>query len=131
MGQHLFNPRLNLIALDVRMDGIGERSVALRMVVDTGASFTIISWSAAEALGYHPERSPNRIQVMTGSGREAAPEFTVKTIEAVGVRLDRVPVLCHDLPQGSLVDGLLGLSFLRRCRLSIDFERGILQLDKI
>ena len=130
MGQHLFNPRLNLIALDVRMNGIGERSVALRMVVDTGSSFTIISWSAAEALGYHPERNPARIQFMTGSGREAAPMFTVKAIEAVGVRLDHVPVLCHDLPQGSLVDGLLGLSFLRRCRLSIDFQRGLLQLAK-
>ena len=131
MGQHRFNPRLNLIALDVRVDGIGERSVALRMVVDTGASFTIISWSAAEALGYHPERSPKRIQFMTGSGREAAPMFTVKAIETVGVRLDEVSVFCHDLPQGSLVDGLLGLSFLRRCKLSIDFGRGILQLDTI
>ena len=131
MGQRLFDPRLNLIALDVRADGIGERSVSLRMVLDTGASFTIVSWSAAEALGYHPERSPDRMQFMTGSGREAAPVFTVKAIEAVGVRLGHVPVLCHDLPQGSLVDGLLGLSFLRRCRLSIDFGRGALQLDKL
>ena len=131
MGQRLFDPRLNLIALDVRADGIGERSVSLRMVLDTGASFTIISWSAAEALGYHPERSPDRMQFMTGSGRAAAPVFTVKAIEAVGVRLGQVPVLCHDLPQGSLVDGLLGLSFLKRCRLAIDFGRGVLQLDKL
>ena len=130
MGQCLFDSRLNLIALDVRVDGIGERSVALRMVVDTGASFTIISWSAAEALGYHPERSPRRIQFMMGSGREAAPMFTVKAIEAVGVTLGHIPVLCHDLPQGSLVDGLLGISFLRHGRLAIDFQRGILQLER-
>ena len=130
MGQYRFDPRLNLIALDVRADGVGERSVSLRMVLDTGASFTIISWSAAEALGYHPERSSRRVQFTTGSGREAAPVFTVKAIEAVGVRVMQVPVLCHDLPQGSLVDGLLGLSFLRHCRLAIDFPRGILELHK-
>ncbi len=130
MGQHRFDPRLNLIALDVLADGVSERSVSLRMVLDTGASFTILSWSAAEALGYHPERSADRVQFTTGSGREAAPVFTVKSIEVVGVRLTRVPVLCHDLPQGSLVDGLLGLSFLRHCRLAIDFPRGVLELRK-
>ena len=130
MGRHRFDPRLNLIALDVRADGVGARSVSLRMALDTGASFTIISWSAAEALGYHPERSSRRVQFTTGSGREAAPVFTVKAIEVVGVRVTRVPVLCHDLPQGSLVDGLLGLSFLRHCHLSIDFPRGALELRK-
>ena len=129
MGQHRFDPRLNLIALDVLAEGVGERSVSLRMVLDTGASFTILSWSAAESLDYHPERRARRVQFTTGSGRGAAPVLTVKAIEAVGVRLTQVPVLCHDLPQGSLVDGLLGLSFLRHCHLAIDFPRGVLDLQ--
>ena len=67
---------------------------------------------------------------MTGSGMEVAPIVTVPTMELLGVRVDDVPVLCHDLPQRSLVDGLLGLSFLRHCRLVIDFPRGVLELRK-
>ena len=67
---------------------------------------------------------------MTGSGMEAAPVVTVPMMEVLGVRVARVPVLCHDLPQRSLVDGLLGLSFLRHCRLAINFPRGVLELRK-
>ena len=130
MGQHVFNPHLNLITLGTTVEGRDGRSVYLRMVLDTGASFTIIPWSAAEALGYHPANSSDRVQFMTGSGREAAPLLMLKGIEVLGVRLRQVPVLCHDLPQGSLVDGLLGLSFLRRCRLFLDFQDGVLQLEK-
>ena len=48
---------------------------------------------------------------MTGSGMEAAPMMTVPAMELMGVRVTAVPALCHDLPQRSLVDGLLGLSF--------------------
>jgi len=99
------------------------------MVLDTGASMTVIPWDAAEALGYDPARTKRRVRFMTGSGMEAAPVFTVKVMEASGVRISRVPVLCHDLPQRSLVDGLLGLSFLKHCRMSVDFKGGILSLD--
>ncbi len=68
---------------------------------------------------------------MTGSGMELAPVLIVSAMEVLGVRVRRVSVLCHDLPQRSLVDGLLGRSFLRHCRLSIDFGRGVLQLEKL
>ena len=131
MGQQRFDPQLNLVALDAILEGRRAYSVSLRMVLDTGASYTVISWSAAEALGYHPANSSNRIEFMTGSGREAAPLLIVKAIEVVGVRLEQVPVLCHDLPQGSLVDGLLGLSFLKQCRLAVDFPMGVLELDRL
>jgi len=66
---------------------------------------------------------------MTGSGTEVAPIITVPVMELIGVRVTNVPVLCHDLPQRSLVDGLLGLSFLKYCRLNIDFPKGVLSLD--
>lgn len=68
------------------------------------------------------------MRFMTGSGMESAPVLTVNAIEVLGVQISQVPVLCHDLPQRSLVDGLLGLSFLKHCRLAIDFRRGILEL---
>ena len=128
MGQHAFELQANVIVLRVRLDGRGSHYAHLRMVLDTGASTTLIPWDVAEALGYDPARSPRRVRFMTGSGMEAAPIFTVDAVEVLGVRVSRVPVICYDLPQRSFVDGLLGLSFLRHCSLSIDFRRGILDL---
>jgi clan AA aspartic protease (TIGR02281 family) len=131
MGQQHVDLRLNVIVVDTKIEGrsIRTRPLYLRMVLDTGASMTVIPWNVAEALGYDPARSSRRVRFMTGSGMEAAPLFTVEAMEVLGVRANRVPVLCHDLPQRSLVDGLLGLSFLRHCRLAIDFQKGFLTLE--
>lgn len=125
-----FDPQSHVIILRVGIQGKAKQRLYLRMALDTGASLTVIPWAAAERLGYDPARSRQRVQFMTGSGMEAAPLFAVEEMEALGVRIDHVPVLCHDLPQRSFVDGLLGLSFLRYCRLSIDFGKGLLQLEK-
>ncbi len=130
MSQQVFDLQRNAIILRVRIDGRGGQYAYLWMVLDTGASLTVIPWDVAEALGYDPSRSPHRSRFMTGSGMEAAPVVTVHKMEVLGIRVPSVPVLCHDLPQRSLVDGLLGLSFLRHCRLSIDFPRGVLELRK-
>ena len=131
MGQYQFDPSVNLISLDVQIEGKpSTRPAYLRMGVDTGASFTIIPWHVVESLGYDPAHHSDRIRFMTGSGMDMAPLLTVQAIEVLGVRQRHVPVLCHDLPQRSLVDGLLGLSFLRHCRLAINFPRGVLELRK-
>ena len=48
------------------------------MVLDAGASTTLIPRDIAEALGYDPARSLHRVRFMTGSGTEAAPEKSGK-----------------------------------------------------
>ena len=128
MGQQLFDPTRHIIIVRVKLQDERGRLLYLQMALDTGASMTVIPWQAAERLGLDPARSRRRVRFMTGSGMEVAPIVTVPAIELMGVRVADVPVLCHDLPQRSLVDGLLGLSFLRHCHLAIDFPRGVLEL---
>ena len=130
MGQQAFDPARQIIIVRVKCEDESRRFSYLNMALDTGASMTVIPWQAAERLGLDPARSRRRVRFMTGSGMEVAPIVTVPAIELMGVRVADVPVLCHDLPQRSLVDGLLGLSFLRHCRLAIDFPRGVLELRK-
>ena len=125
-----FDPQHHVIILRVGIQGKAKQHLYLRMALDTGASLTVIPWNAAERLGYDPARSRRRVQFMTGSGMEAAPVFTVEAMEVLGVCVSQVPVLCHDLPQRSFVDGLLGLSFLRHCRLVLDFRHGVLDLSR-
>ena len=130
MGQWRFDPKSNLIVLRASVEGRTDRSPYLPMALDTGASLTVIPWEVADMLGFDPAKSRRRVRFMTGSGVELAPVVVVGAMEVLGVRLNHVPVLCHDLPQGSLVDGLLGLSFLKHCHLSVDFHRGLLDLKK-
>jgi clan AA aspartic protease (TIGR02281 family) len=130
MGQLRFDPRGHAILLDVEMEGPATQRTYVRMALDTGASLTVIPWNIAELLGFYPARIRRRMRFMTGSGMEAAPVLIVNAIEVLGIRVPRVPVLCHDLPQRSLVDGLLGLSFLKHCRLAVDFHKGLLELER-
>ena len=130
MGQQVFDPTRHIIIVRVKLQDERGRLLYLQMALDTGASMTVIPWQAAERLGLDPTRSRRRVRFMTGSGMEVAPIITVPAMELMGVRVTDVAVLCHDLPQRSLVDGLLGLSFLKHCRLAIDFRRGILDLAK-
>jgi hypothetical protein len=55
---------------------------------------------------------------------EAKTGLIILEIAALGQQHTDLPVLAHTLPPTSGVDGLLGLDFLRRCRIVIDFRRG-------
>ena len=81
-------------------------------------------------LGFDPALAPERVQVTTGSGVEFAVRLTVGSITALGRTLKNFPVLCHSLPAGIMVDGLLGLDFFRGARLAIDFRKGIVSLSR-
>ena len=82
------------------------------MALDTGATYTMIPWEIAEALGYKPEMSKEKVTLITASGVETAPLIEIKKIKFLGEGLDNVAVVCHDLPPKSYVTGLLGSSFL-------------------
>jgi len=99
-----------------------------RMALDTGATYVVIPWDLAESLGYQPERSRERIEMVTASGVERAPLITLQSVRVAGLEARRVKALVHDLPPRSFVDGLLGLSFLRNFRFCLDFQRGLLEL---
>jgi len=100
-----------------------------KMVLDTGATYTLIPWDIAETLGYDPAYSKQKVNITTASGTEKVPLISVSHISVLGKEARDIPCIVHDLPETSHVDGLLGLSFLKRFKLSIDFRAGILELE--
>ena len=80
-------------------------------------------------LGYDPVASTRRIPLTTVSGEEIAPIITMDSISVLGKPVRNVDVICHDLPPTSRVDGLLGLSYLRNFKLTLDFKNGLLTLE--
>ena len=102
--------------------------VIARLALDTGATGTMVNWDVLLLVGYDPGAVQDRIQVTTGSSVEYVPQISLQRIESLDTERLDFPVLCHTLPPTAMVDGLLGLDFVRGKRLSIDFASGCLEL---
>ena len=126
--RHKIDPDAPVIVLSITLEG-EDIEKKIDMALDTGATYTMIPWEIAEILGYNPGASKERVPLITASGVERAPLITLKSISALGKDADNVQVVVHNLPEKSYVDGLLGLNFLKKFKLSIDFRTGILELE--
>lgn len=122
-----FDRLRRLVVIEARFWGPSGDTVA-RLALDTGATNTLISPAVLVSIGYDPAATADRIRVTTGSGVEFAARLAVNRLESLGITRTKFPVVCHTLPPSAGVDGLLGLDFLRQCRLVIDFRKGEITL---
>lgn len=100
-------------------------------VVDTGATLTTISRLAAEGLGIAPGSTAPEVTVRTASGLVRAPLVEIPSVEVGGAEARGVEAVVLDIPgMPPQVAGLLGLSFLRRFRVTIDPDNGLMTLSR-
>ena len=96
-------------------------------IVDTGASMVTIPFSTARDLGIVISvRNPRR-KVYTAGGEIYAPEVVLDSITLEDFTTYNVKALVLDLPNQPGV-GLLGLNFLRRFRMDLNTDDGMLML---
>jgi len=120
-----FDPS-SLIILDVTVKA--RRFAVSKLVLDTGASYVVISWRLATAVGINID--PNKtLQTTTASSIETVPAITIPEMAVFGKTVKNVHAVVKDLPPGIPVDGLLGLSFLKNFKITIDFKKGLLSLE--
>lgn len=117
--------RAHPVSLIVHTICQAKRAVVLRMLVDTGATYTMIPRKAALAIGLDPTSALRRLPVITASAVEYIPLLRVPVWRCLGVELHHFDVVCHDLPPESAVEGLLGLNFLRHFNPFQRFQRDI------
>ena len=130
--QNRFDTSGNLILVNIELANFDEsKTVLMPVALDTGATFTIIPSDIAIDLGYDPANSERRQRIFTASGVEFCPVINIKEMTALGIAVQNMDVLCHDLPEGSCVDGLLGLNFLRMFDFEVKYSQGIIKLVKI
>lgn len=97
-------------------------SRVIAMAVDTGAVITIVPFETLLAIGYDPAQSSKRLELVTASGTELVPLLTVERVRCLGHTARSLEVAGHDLPAQSPVKGLLGLDFLRRFDVHLNFR---------
>jgi clan AA aspartic protease (TIGR02281 family) len=102
-----------LLLTEVLLNG----RVKQRFLVDTGASFSLISTRMAEELGIVIDETTPFIQVSTASGVVLTPLVTLKSVQVGRAQAEDVIACIYNMPSGG---GLLGNSFLNRYRVVID-----------
>lgn len=123
MSTYVFNPKQGPILVDAEISG-PTGAANLKLVLDTGATTSLINPAILLYLGFDPDQSPQHITMVTGSAIEVVPLVVLTRLSTLGQHRFGFPVIAHALPTSTAVDGLLGLDFLRGQELTIDFRAG-------
>lgn len=82
----------------------------VRVMVDTGATSTVLSYADAERVGLDPASLPFTVPIMTANGTARAAQATASEIRIGEIVRTRVPVLVA--AEGRLDRSLLGMNFI-------------------
>lgn len=125
MSQLKFNPSSPSIIVNADIKA-GLPTVA-KLILDTGASYVTLPWSIISAMGI-PIDTNNTVQLTSASMTETTLKIIIPEMSILGKRIKNVEAIIKDLPPEAPADGLLGLSFLKHFKLTINFKKGILEL---
>ena len=109
----------------------GGRALPVRMVLDTGASFSTISPQTAAALGVSPGPRSPQLHVQTASGEASYPLVVLTGLKVGESRVGPLAVaVCEPCAVGDKV-GLLGLNFTAHFQMVIDNKTGRIRMKPI
>lgn len=109
------------------VDGTLNGIVTGPMLVDTGASYCVLTRGTARKLGLggRPRRT---IPVATANGQIDAPFVELEALQLQEARLDGVNAVVMDAVEPPLI-GIIGLNFLTQFRFSVDLAAGQMRLE--
>ncbi len=103
----------------------------LTMIVDTGATTTIIPREMALAIGCAPGKTELQPAfIITASGIEFFPLVRIPELACLGCTVRDIEVACHTIPSRLQTEGLLGIDFLRHVPAFQQFKKKILELTQ-
>ena len=106
-----------------------NNSQAAVLLLDTGASLSIISRRLLEALRIPYQSADRSAWFSTAGGRIRAPVITLDSIALDGVVVENIEVGVIDEFDNQQFDGLLGMNFLRYFEFFIDQNENKLKLS--
>ena len=102
----------------------------LRLAIDTGAGETIIDPSVLDRLGYSARLGESVTVNRSVAATELGYMIRVQRFEALSHTFSDFRVNALDLPEGWDIDGLLGMSFMRRFDWHLLFSKGQIQTEQ-
>ena len=114
----------------VIVDATLNKKTTTKLVVDTGASYTMISSATAKELSIDTAQNQRTAPFQTANGIIQAPIVNLDSITVGGIEVRNLMAAVHDIQADPRVSGLLGLNFLSNFRMDIDTQSGVLHLEK-
>jgi clan AA aspartic protease (TIGR02281 family) len=112
----------NVVLLNVRLND----QTLVRMIVDTGAKYTIITPEVARRLAIEVDNS-RMVAVTTATKSQAVTLTELQQVDIHGLVVQGIEAASMSLPSALGVEGLLGISFLRHCRMVLDIPHDLLE----
>lgn len=98
------------------------------LLIDAGASHTIISWETLLSLGIDPTATQNRKPVTTANGLVWMPQVEIEEFHALGQSVASFQVMAHNIPLGSQINGVLGMDFLRQFEFTLKLKQAVIEV---
>lgn len=110
------------------VEALLNRQVSAPLMLDTGASYTVLTKQTAHDLGFTGlERLPKH-PFLTPGGPIQSPVTTLKSIRVGTVEAQNVAVAID--AEGHLPLGLLGMTFMRHFKVTVDQAQGQVKFER-
>ena len=113
---------------DGRIDGLLNRRLTAPMLLDTGADFTVLTKQVARDLRLSPLNHLPMQEFKTAGGAVRLPVATLQSLR-VGTTEVRDVEVAIDI-DGHMPMGLLGMTFLRHFKVTVDHQRGQVTFER-
>ncbi|TAM41337.1 TIGR02281 family clan AA aspartic protease, partial [bacterium] len=119
----------------VMVETLLNKKVKASLILDTGASFILLSGNIAKNLGIDADpRGGDTVEVMLADGSKVkAKRIILESVSVQGSEVKRVEaaILPQNESGAAIGDGLLGMSFLNKFNFKIDQKNNKLILEKL
>lgn len=106
-----------------------EGTNIVRLLVDTGSSYTNLPVEVLKAIGCDPLASrEDYARLITGNGLVIAPRVSVEWFHVLGHQIEGLKIVAHTIPFSQFFDGLLGMDVLTRLGAQIDVRKGTIYI---
>ncbi len=103
----------------------------IRLLVDTGSSFTILPVEVLEAIECDPTISRDHVRLVTGNGIVIASWVPVEWLNVLGHEIKPFSVVSHTIPFSEFFDGLLGMDVLTLFQARINVRQRLIKVTEV
>lgn len=120
----------DLLWLRIVVGRKGENPLFLRLLVDTGSSYTVLPARILKRIGCNLDAPIKTTTIVAAGGAIRVPIVAVPWLNCLGIEKDNFPVVALNLPGTALVNGLLGMDFLKESQAIIDVVKAEILVTK-
>jgi predicted aspartyl protease len=118
----------NLLCLKASVRGPSSDPRVVRLLVDTGSSYTVLPVQVLRDIGYSPDDRGQTVSIMAAGGILRSPVIAVLEFNCLEQAAIDFPVVAMNVPFNPVFNGILGMDFMTRYRSVIDLQKAEITL---